>query len=65
MSLVQERKELENWALEVTKGVREKEKLESKREGKLETAKQMKRDGMSIAQISKYTELSVEEIEKL
>ena len=40
-------------------------KLEGKLEGKLEVAKQMKLDGMSIAQISKYTELSVEEIEKL
>ena len=38
-------------------------------EGKLEEAKEiareMKRDGLPIAQISKFTKLSIEEIEKL
>ena len=65
MSLVQERKELEEWALGITKEVREKEKLESELKGKRETAKQMKVHGIPINTISECTGLSVEEIGKL
>ena len=57
--------EVKSMVSTLTKTEREKLQTESKLEGKLEVAKQMKLDGMSIAQISKYTGLSIEEIEKL
>ncbi len=48
---------------------REKGKAEGKIEGKLESSRQvafkMKADGMSAELIAKYTDLSIEEIDKL
>jgi predicted transposase/invertase (TIGR01784 family) len=51
------------------KNVRDYEIAEAKLEAKLEEAKEiareMKKDGLPLAQISKFTKLSIEEIEKL
>ncbi len=40
-------------------------KLEGKREEAIAIAREMKKDGISMAQIVKFTKLSLKEIEKL
>ena len=49
----------------LTKTEREKLQTESKLEGKLEVAKQLKEHGVPITTISECTGFSIEEIEKL
>jgi len=54
------------WDYEMVMGEKYDEgKLEGRLEGKLEIAKTMKADGFTLAQISKYTALSNDEIEAL
>lgn len=50
-------KELEDWLTE--------EKTNGIEEGKLDTALEMLRDGLSLDKIAQYTKLSVSAIEKL
>jgi predicted transposase/invertase (TIGR01784 family) len=40
-------------------------KIEGKREGKIETARAMKKDGLPISTIAKYTGLTEAEVDKL
>ena len=47
------------------RGSREEGKLEGLKEGQISMAKAMKKDGVDINLISKYTGLTIEEIEKL
>ncbi len=62
-----ERTEYDNYleSLSYQKSVIETAKIEGKIEGKYETAKKMKSDGLSTKLISKYTGISIEEIERL
>ena len=48
----------------IKKGI-EKGKELGRREDSLEIARKMKEDGIPVAQIAKFTSLSIEEIEKL
>ncbi|PKL80030.1 MAG: hypothetical protein CVV27_01025 [Candidatus Melainabacteria bacterium HGW-Melainabacteria-1] len=65
MGLAAERQELHKKILELAKDDVEQIKRESKLEGKLEIARQMKLDGMSVASICKYTGLSTKDVEGL
>ena len=62
-----ERTEYDNYleSLSYQKSVIETAKIEGKIEGKIETAIKMRNDGLSNDVISKYTGLTIEEIEKL
>ena len=62
MMLSRERKE---GKLEGIKEGRIEGKLEGLKEGQISMAKAMKKDGVDINLISKYTGLTIEEIEKL
>ena len=57
--------EVKSMVSTLTKTEREKLQTESKLEGKLEVAKQMKEHGIPLAPISECTGLSIEEIEQL
>lgn len=65
MSLAAERKLLKETALAIVKEDVEAKIQQGKLEGKLETAKQMKLDGLPITIISKYTGLSQADIKSL
>ncbi|PIQ25188.1 hypothetical protein COW36_23045 [bacterium (Candidatus Blackallbacteria) CG17_big_fil_post_rev_8_21_14_2_50_48_46] len=69
MGLAAERQELRKTMLELVKPDLEQElaerKQQGKLEGKLETARQMKADGMPVASICKYTGLSEAEVAAL
>jgi len=45
--------------------VKQQERNKGKREEAIAIAKEMKKDGLPTAQISKFTKLSIKEIEKL
>jgi hypothetical protein len=51
-------KEATSMLTELAERIKREGKLEGKKEGKLETARRMQADGLSIAQICKYTGLS-------
>ena len=51
--------------LEHERKAERKGKKEGKKEGKIEIARSMKKDGVQPALIAQYTELTLEQIEKL
>ena len=57
-----EKKEIYQYDKQITL---KEERQEGRREGQISIAKSMKKDGADINLISKYTGLSIEEIEKL
>ncbi len=62
MGLAAERQELRKTMLELVKEEVTQREQKSKQDALLESARQMKADGLPVARICKYTGLSVEEV---